>query len=390
MTAPRPGSRTSCPAPCTLNHHPFALRVAPGTPKPAVRTWGSWDGLTFPAIGDAVRIGRISRRGDRRAGSRTGRSRADVVIRRSSRPWSPSGCSSAAWSSPAARRDRPEAGPEVLHDGFETPQPAGSENIPTRRSTCSPRIGRAGRRTTAGSPSGSSSRPMPAASSSSAMPLPKVPVTETLEVGLYVRAEPVGRPALRPGRPAGGHRSGDAGPVVRPDPGDDLRSGRSLAAARAHQHAADDRAAGPGAAGLVAAAGEPEGGLPRSAGGQPDGRARGRRRSSSTTCRSARSRRKSWPPGRSRRRRSSPTAPIGRGRRTAPAADRTCRRSGSRPTAWAGSAPTAGYHDWLPTAIDAPGADVVRAAAVRVRRPGRRPQVRPRADQDGRRARVSC
>ena len=79
--------------------------------------------------------------------------------------------------------------------------------------------------------------------------LPRIEVTDSLQSALYVRANRSGVQLYGRVVLAGGHRSGDQGPFVRPDPGDDLRPGGPLATARARQPAARRSSGRPGCCG---------------------------------------------------------------------------------------------------------------------------------------------
>ena len=218
------------------------------------------------------------------------------------------------------------------------------------------------------------------------MPLPRIPVTDGLEAVLYVRANRVGvQLYARVVLPEDIDPETRA-PVVRADPGHDLRSGRSLAKARAHESSAQHRAAGEGSprssrrpvslkgaylerlvVNLMGASGAFEVFLddlsitPVAA----DIVAEWSKRA----------------PGKNSQRKEGSDS-----RRRGEPASRACPRSSSISIACGGSAKDdRRYHDWLPTAIDAPGADVVmlRQYGFDVLTDDHRG--RPRAAQDRRR-----
>ena len=85
---------------------------------------------------------------------------------------------------------------------------------------------------------------------------PKIPVSDDLRIGLYVRSDRAGVRIPRQDHSSGRRRSGYRGSIVRAYFRNRLRSGGPMAETRARADDAADRAAGPGAAGLDAAAGQ--------------------------------------------------------------------------------------------------------------------------------------
>ena len=256
---------------------------------------------------------------------------------------------------PSAARmtTKPADEPAVIRDGFESPRTAWSQeqtdatiNLQAHdRTTRAAHEGRTSEhfQFTAGLGSGFFF----------SYPLPKVPVTDTLKASLFVRSNRAGvqlfARVVLPGR----HRPGHEAAVVPAGAGHDLRQRRSLAAAGAARSAVVAGAAGARLAGVDEAAGEPGGGVRRAARREPvhrRGRDRGvpRRAERRPGSRRARRRAAAGPSEPRAPSRAEAASPCHRPRRL-PVARRLDRNRLKK------RAEDGLYHDWVFTAIHAPG-----------------------------------
>ena len=236
--------------------------------------WMDARSIALPAEPSPARITRILRPGWSRVGSRTGRSRTDVLVTTRRTVLAAAGFPGrSALARPVIEpaEDQPaEAG--VLRDGFETGRTDLAAGV--YRHDGAPAGARAVG--SGGAHAGGLSERFlfeagPGSRFFVSEALPKIPVTEDLSAQPLRAVQPVRCPALRLGGPAGRHRPGHEGPFVLAGPRHGLQPARPVGEAGAGRHAAGDRGAGPGAPGLDPAAGVAPGGVPRARRRESDG-----------------------------------------------------------------------------------------------------------------------